>query len=63
MSPTWLEIAVAVLLLWVAWQIGVMLAPRVVRRFRARFSTPPTPPAPPEASPDRQKPPALKNRE
>ena len=29
MSPTLLELIVAVLLLWVAWRIGVVLAPRV----------------------------------
>lgn len=34
MSPTWLEIAVAILLLWVAWRLALLLAPWVIRRFR-----------------------------
>lgn len=54
MTPTWLEIAVAALLLWVAWQVGVILAPRLVRRFRGRFSAPSAP---------ARKPPALTDRE
>ena len=36
MSPTWLEAAVAVLLLWLAWRIGLMLTPWVINRWRAR---------------------------
>lgn len=35
MSPTLLELIVAILLLWVAWQIGVLLGPRVVAAFLA----------------------------
>jgi hypothetical protein len=34
MSPTFLELAVAVLLLWVAWQIGLALTPHVLAYFR-----------------------------
>jgi hypothetical protein len=34
MSPTLLESVVAVLLLWLAWQIGLALAPRVLAYFR-----------------------------
>jgi hypothetical protein len=33
-SPTWLEIAVAIVLLWVAWRIALILTPLVLRRFR-----------------------------
>jgi hypothetical protein len=36
MSPTLLEGAIAVLLVWIAWRIGCLLAPRIVRRFRDR---------------------------
>lgn len=35
MSPTWLEIAVAILLVWVAWRIGSLLTPWVISRWRA----------------------------
>ena len=34
MSPTLLEFVVAILLLWVAWQIGLALAPHVSAYFR-----------------------------
>jgi hypothetical protein len=34
MSPTLLEGAIAVLLVWIAWRIGVLLTPWVIRRFR-----------------------------
>jgi hypothetical protein len=34
MSPTFLEYVVAVLLLWVAWQIGLVLTPHVIAYFR-----------------------------
>jgi beta-lactamase regulating signal transducer with metallopeptidase domain len=36
MTPTWLEIAVAILLLWVAWRIALLLTPLVLKRFRGR---------------------------
>jgi len=48
MSPTLLEGAIAVLLLWIAWRIGSLLAPRIMARFRQRSAankknkTPPT---------------------
>jgi hypothetical protein len=42
MSPTFLEAAVAILLLWVAWQIGLALAPHVIAYFR-RLNRPPRP--------------------
>ena len=43
MSPTLLELIVAVLLVWLAWQIGVILAPRILASFLAfwRSSKPP----------------------
>jgi hypothetical protein len=34
MSPTFLELAVALVLLMVAWQLGVALAPLVFRKLR-----------------------------
>ena len=34
MSPTLLEGALALLLLWVAWQLGIALAPIILRRLR-----------------------------
>jgi hypothetical protein len=36
MSPTLLEGAIALLLVWFAWRIGALLAPRVLHRFRRR---------------------------
>ncbi len=36
MSPTWLEIAVAILLLWIAWRIALLLTPWVLNRWRGR---------------------------
>ena len=33
MSPTLLELIVAILLLWVAWQIGMLIGPRVIASF------------------------------
>ena len=52
MSPTLLELIVFVLLLWVAWQIGVWIAPRVFASFTSfwRSSKPPGDPErwPPE---------------
>jgi hypothetical protein len=38
MSPTLLEGAIAILLVWIAWRIGSLLAPHIVRRFRERAS-------------------------
>ncbi|MGA3170456.1 MAG: hypothetical protein ABSE62_05530 [Chthoniobacteraceae bacterium] len=38
MSPTLLEGVIAVLLIWIAWRIGSLLAPRIIRRFRVRSS-------------------------
>jgi hypothetical protein len=35
MTPTLLEIALALVLLWVAWQLGVALAPAIRRGLRA----------------------------
>ncbi len=35
MSPTLLEAALALVLLWVAWQLGVALAPAIRRGLRA----------------------------
>ena len=46
MSPTLLEGAIAILLLWIAWRIGSLLAPWIVRRFRDRRSAGKAPPAP-----------------
>lgn len=37
MSPTLLEVTVAVLLLWLAWQIGLLIAPHIIRYFRITF--------------------------
>jgi hypothetical protein len=34
MSPTLLEGAIAIFLIWIAWQIGVILAPWIIRKFR-----------------------------
>ena len=36
MSPTLLEGVIAILLVWIAWRIGSLLAPRIIRRFRVR---------------------------
>jgi hypothetical protein len=36
MSPTLLEGAIAILLVWIAWTIGTMLARRLSRRFKVR---------------------------
>jgi hypothetical protein len=41
MSPTLLEGAIAILLVWIAWRIGVLLAPWVIRRFRPQGQKPP----------------------
>jgi hypothetical protein len=35
MSPTLLEGAIAIFLVWIAWRIGVLLAPIVMRKLRA----------------------------
>ena len=35
MTPTLLEAVVVLLLFWVAWQIGVAVAPRVIASFLA----------------------------
>jgi hypothetical protein len=45
MTPTFLELAVAVMLLWVAWQIGLALTPHVLSYFR-RLTRRPTGPEP-----------------
>jgi hypothetical protein len=34
MSYTLLEGAIALFLLWIAWRIGSLIAPRILRRFR-----------------------------
>lgn len=34
MSPTLLEVTVGILLLWLAWQIGLLIAPPVLRYFK-----------------------------
>jgi hypothetical protein len=36
MTPTLMESAIAILLVWIAWQIGSLLAPRIMRRFKGR---------------------------
>jgi hypothetical protein len=36
MSPTLLEGAIAILLVWIAWRIGVMLSPWVVYKLTRR---------------------------
>jgi hypothetical protein len=41
MSPTLLEGAIAILLVLIAWRIGVLLAPWFVRRFRRPGRKPP----------------------
>lgn len=43
MSPTLLELTVAILLLWLAWQIGVQVAPRVLASFLSFWRTPKPP--------------------
>ena len=35
MSPTLLELVVAIVLIVVAWQIGIIVAPLIMRRLRA----------------------------
>ena len=40
MSPTLLEGAIAILLVWIAWRIGVLLAPHISQRFRSRKQPP-----------------------
>jgi hypothetical protein len=35
MSPTLLEFAVAIILIVVAWQIGMIVAPMIMRRLRS----------------------------
>ena len=52
MSPTLLELIVAVLLLWVAWQIGVIIAPKVLASFMAFWRTP-KPPLQPDQWPEK----------
>ncbi len=49
MSETLLEGVIAIFLVWIAWRIGCLLAPLVIRRFRDRY-------------PRWQKPPAQKNK-
>jgi len=39
MSPTLLEGAIAVVLVWIAWRIGSLLAPRIAGRFKRRPSS------------------------
>lgn len=34
MTPTYLELAVAIVLLWVAWRIALILRPLVLKRIR-----------------------------
>jgi hypothetical protein len=34
MSPTLLEGAIAILLVWIAWRIGILLTPWFIHRFR-----------------------------
>jgi hypothetical protein len=54
MSPTLLEGAIAILLVWIAWRIGSLLGPRIIRRFRQRY------PRGQKAPPDRKdKPPYI----
>ena len=36
MSPTLLEGAIAILLVWIAWRIGALLAPHITSRLKAR---------------------------
>ena len=36
MSPTLLEGAIAILLVWIAWRIGVLIAPLITRRLKSR---------------------------
>jgi hypothetical protein len=50
MSPTLLELIVACLLLWVAWQLGVRLAPLVFAAFIS-FWRNPAPPLDPDHRP------------
>jgi len=38
MSPTLLEGATAIILLWIAWRIGSLLAPRIIWRWRQRHT-------------------------
>jgi hypothetical protein len=40
MSPTLLEGAIAILLVWIAWRIGVVLTRLILRRFRERRNPP-----------------------
>jgi hypothetical protein len=40
MTPTLLEGATAIFLVWIAWQIGSLLAPRILRRFKRGGSSP-----------------------
>lgn len=47
MTPTLLELIVAVLLLVTAWRIGVLIAPRVLHSFLA-FWRAPRPVSPPD---------------
>ena len=43
MTPTLLELIVAALLLWIAWQIGVLIAPRILASFLAFWRSPRAP--------------------
>jgi hypothetical protein len=58
MSATLLEWAIAILLLWIAWRIGAMLAPWIVRRLRDSYhgwQRPPDRKNKPPYSPDTEK--------
>jgi hypothetical protein len=41
MSPTLLEGAIAILLVWIAWRIGILLTPWFLHRFRGARQKPP----------------------
>ena len=43
MSPTLLELVVALLLLWLAWQIGKLLAPRLLAALLTFWRNPTIP--------------------
>jgi hypothetical protein len=36
MSPTLLEGAIAIFLVWIAWKIGVLLSPWVIHKLRRK---------------------------
>ena len=44
MTPTLLEGAIAIILLFIAWRIGSLLAPLILRRFKRRSSSDKSPP-------------------